>query len=433
MQRATSKGFRLHIGLFGRRNVGKSSLLNAITKQQVSIVSEIAGTTTDPVEKPMELLPIGPVLFVDTAGVDDLGALGAQRIQKTRQAIARSDVGVLVTEAGVWGEFEENLLAELRSHKFPVLIALNKADLKKPTSAQLGRFKDEKLAVAEIVATTGEGLDFFRELLWQAAPVESAEPQAIVRDLVGKDETAVLVMPIDKEAPKGRIKQLQVQAIRDLLDGESSCVVVQDTGLKKALNNLKTLPSLVVTDAQVFDKVARVTPKEVRLTAFSILLSRLKGDLVAQTKAALTVDQLRPGDKVLIAETCTHHPIEEDIGRVKIPRWLQQYVGGALEFTHVKGREFPQDLSPYKLVIHCGACMWNRAEMMSRIRECQRQGVPITNYGLVIAFSKGILGRALEPFPEALAAFREARQTHPKTVPTQDGLHETEVGVATAN
>ena len=433
MQRATSKGFRLHIGLFGRRNVGKSSLLNAITRQQVSIVSEIAGTTTDPVEKPMELLPIGPVLFVDTAGVDDVGALGAQRIEKTRQAIARSDVGVLVAEAGEWGAFEENLLAELRSHKVPVLIALNKADLQKPTPDQLALFDQENVAYAEIVATTGEGLDAFRNLLWQAAPVDETGSQTIVRDLVGKDETAVLVMPIDREAPKGRIKQLQVQAIRDLLDGQSSCVVVQDTGLKKALNNLKTLPSLVVTDAQVFDKVARVTPSEVPLTAFSILLSRLKGDLVAQTRAALTVDELRPGDKVLIAETCTHHPIEEDIGRVKIPRWLQQYVGGALEFTHVKGREFPQDLSPYKLVIHCGACMWNRAEMMSRIRECQRQGVPITNYGLVIAFANGILDRALEPFPEALAAYRESRHADRKNLPTQEDIEGMRVGTAAAN
>jgi [FeFe] hydrogenase H-cluster maturation GTPase HydF len=409
MQRATSKGFRLHIGFFGRRNVGKSSLLNAITQQTVSIVSDVPGTTTDPVEKPMELQPIGPVLFVDTAGVDDVGALGAQRIEKTRQAIKRSDIGVLVTEAGVWGEFEEKLLAELLSHRIPVVVGLNKADLQKPTPEQLARFQQEKLTWTALAATTGEGIDAFRQLLWQTAPADAAESPAIVRDLVMPGETAVLVMPIDKEAPKGRIKQLQVQAIRDLLDGESSCIVVKDAGFKKALDNMKTPPSLVVTDAQVFDKVARLTPDTVPVTAFSILLSRLKGDLVAQTQAALAIEELRPGDRVLIAETCTHHPIEEDIGRVKIPRWLQQYVGGELEFTHVKGRDFPQDLSPFKLVIHCGACMWNRQEMMSRIRECQRQGVPITNYGLVIAMAQGILERALEPFPEAVAAYQEAR------------------------
>ena len=409
MERATSKGFRLHIGFFGRRNVGKSSLLNAITRQTVSIVSDVPGTTTDPVEKPMELQPIGPVLFVDTAGVDDVGALGMQRIEKTRQAIARTDIAVLVTEAGIWGEFEEKLLAELRTHSIPVLVALNKSDLRKPAPEHLARFEKESLAWALLAATTGQGIDAFRELLWQAAPADAVHSPALVRDLVSPGGTAVFVMPIDSEAPKGRIKNLQVQAIRDLLDGESSCIVVKDAGLEKALDNMKNLPDLVVTDAQVFDKVARITPEAVPLTAFSILLSRLKGDLVAQTLAALTIDDLRPGDRVLIAETCTHHPIEEDIGRVKIPRWLERHVGGALEFTHVKGRDFPQDLSPYKLVIHCGACMWNRQEMVSRIRECQRQSVPITNYGLVIAMAQGILERALEPFPEALAAYRKVQ------------------------
>ncbi len=410
MIRATSKGFRLHIGFFGRRNVGKSSLLNAITQQQVSIVSAVAGTTTDPVEKPMELLPIGPVLFVDTAGVDDVGALGAQRIEKTRQAIARSDVGVLVVESGVWTDFEEKLLAELRSHGIPVLVAVNKADLRAPDPEHLFRFEQEKLLYVELVATTGKGVDEFRAKLHEIAPAESVASQVILRDLVGPDETAVLVMPIDKEAPKGRIKQLQAQSIRDLLDGEACCVVVKDAGLEKALDNLKTPPSIVVTDAAVFEQVARITPDSIPLTAFSILLSRLKGDLVAQTRAAVTVDSLRPGDKVLVAESCTHHPIEEDIGRVKIPRWLERYVGGKLEFTTIKGRDFPQDLSPYKLVIHCGACMSNRQEMLSRIAECQRQSVPITNYGLVIAYSLGILERALEPFPEALDAYKEARQ-----------------------
>jgi [FeFe] hydrogenase H-cluster maturation GTPase HydF len=410
MIRATAKGFRLHIGFFGRRNVGKSSLLNAITQQQVSIVSPEAGTTTDPVEKPMELLPIGPVLFVDTAGVDDVGALGEQRIEKTRLAIKRTDIGVLVCESGVWTDFEEKLLAELRAHGIPVLVALNKTDLLRPNTYHLIRFEQENLPYVKLVATTGEGIDKFRAKLWELAPAESVEPPPLLRDLIRPEETAVLVMPIDKEAPKGRIKQLQAQSIRDLLDGEASCVVVKEAGLERALDNMKTPPSLVVTDAAVFDQVARITPESIPLTAFSILLSRLKGDLVAQTRAAVTVDQLRPGDKVLVAESCTHHPIEEDIGRVKIPRWLQKYVGGELEFTTVKGRDFPQDLSPYKLVIHCGACMWNRQEMISRIRECQRQGVPITNYGLVIAYSLGILERALEPFPEALAAYKDARQ-----------------------
>jgi [FeFe] hydrogenase H-cluster maturation GTPase HydF len=426
MIRATSKGFRLHIGFFGRRNVGKSSLLNAITQQKVSIVSEVAGTTTDPVEKPMELLPIGPVLFVDTAGVDDVGALGALRIAKTRQAIARSDIGVLVTEAGVWGLFEEKLLAELRSYGIPVVVALNKVDVCRPEVELMIRFEQEGLPYAKLVATTGEGMDMLREKLWEVAPTESAEPQVLLRDLVGPNETAVLVMPFDKEAPKARIKQLQAQSIRDLLDGEASCVVVKDAGLQRALDNLKTPPRMVVTDAQVFEQVARITPDSIPLTAFSILLSRLKGDLVAQTRAAVALEQLQPGDQVLVAESCTHHPVEEDIGRVKIPRWLRQYVGGELQFTTVKGRDFPADLSPYKLVIHCGACMWNRQEMLNRIRECHRQGVPITNYGLVIAYALGILERALEPFPEALAAYKEARQEHLELHAVSDSSHRNE-------
>jgi [FeFe] hydrogenase H-cluster maturation GTPase HydF len=358
----------------------------------------------------MELIPIGPVLFVDTAGVDDVGALGAQRIEKTRLAIARSDVGVLVCESGVWTEFEEKLLTELRMHGIPVLIAINKADLRAADPEHLFRFEQEKLPYTELVATTGKGVDEFRAKLAEIAPAESVASQIVLRDLVGPGETAVLVMPIDKEAPKGRIKQLQAQSIRDLLDGESCCVVVKDAGLQNALDNLKTPPAIVVTDAAVFEQVARITPDSIPLTAFSILLSRLKGDLVAQTRAAVTVDSLRPGDKILVAESCTHHPVQEDIGRVKIPRWLQHYIGGELEFIHVKGRDFPLDLSPYKLVIHCGACMWNRQEMLSRIAECNRQHVPITNYGLVIAYALGILERALEPFPEALAAYKEARR-----------------------
>jgi [FeFe] hydrogenase H-cluster maturation GTPase HydF len=409
MVRATQKGFRLHIGLFGRRNVGKSSLLNAVTRQRVSIVSEVAGTTTDPVEKPMELLPIGPVLFVDTAGVDDVGALGAERIAKTRQAIERTDLGVLVAEAGVWGEFEENLLAELRAKEIPVLIALNKTDLARPDAGQIARFERERLPYLELVASEGRGVEEFRSRLAELAPAGAAESPVVLRDLVGPGETAVLVMPIDKEAPVGRIKQLQVQSIRDLLDNNASCIAVQDSGLARVLGNMKTLPKLVVTDAQVFDKVARTVPEPVPLTAFSILFSRLKGDLAAQTRAAIAIDSLRPGDKVLIAESCTHHPIEDDIGRVKIPNWLERYVGGKLEFTWVKGREFPADLSPFKLAIHCGACMWTRREMLNRIGECQRQQLPITNYGLAIAYLMGILERALAPFPEALAAYREAR------------------------
>ena len=289
MIRATSKGFRLHIGFFGRRNVGKSSLLNAITQQHVSIVSEVPGTTTDLVEKPMELLPIGPVLFLDTAGMDDVGALGEQRVAQTRKAIGRCDLGVLVAEAGVWGEFEEKLLAELRAQGIPVVVVLNKVDLNRPEIDLLIRFEQAGIKYAKVAATTGEGLETLRTRLAEVAAPEDNEPSVILRDLVGPQETAVLVMPFDKEAPKGRIKQLQAQSIRELLDGEACCVAVKETGLARTLSNLMTPPQLVVTDAAVFEQVAKVTPESIPLTAFSILLSRLKGDLVAQTRAAVSV------------------------------------------------------------------------------------------------------------------------------------------------
>ena len=400
---------RLHIGLFGRRNVGKSSLLNAVVRQQVSIVSEFAGTTTDPVEKPMELLPIGPVLFIDTAGIDDEGALGQLRIGKTRKAIDRTDIGVIVTD-GQWGEFEEHLHVELARRSVPVIAALNKADLYSPPADLVGRLAAQKLQVVTVSSTTGQGLEAFRGALLAAAPAEFIDNPVIVGDLVGPGQTAVLVIPIDKEAPKGRIILPQVQAIRDLLDHDAMCIVTKESQLPHALSSLKQLPALVVTDSQAFRQVAADTPQDVPMTGFSVLFSRFKGDLVSQTLGAMAVESLRPGDKVLIAEACSHHPIEEDIGRVKIPDWLNRYVGGKLDFTTVQGQDFPDDVTPYRLVIHCGACMWNRRTMLNRILKCRQAGVPITNYGLVIAYCLGIFERALQPFPTALQAFRDAKQ-----------------------
>jgi [FeFe] hydrogenase H-cluster maturation GTPase HydF len=416
---ATPKGFRLHIGIFGRRNAGKSSLLNAITRQQVSIVSELAGTTTDPVEKPMELLPLGPVLFIDTAGIDDAGALGDLRVHKTRQIFSRTDLGVLVAESHVWGSFEEQILNELRSREIPLVVVFNKCDLRPPDPAILDRLTERGVPWVRTSAVEGSGIEDFRRALLANAPEEFAASPTIVRDLVGPGELAVLVVPIDTEAPKGRLKMLEVQAIRDLLDGHSACLVVQDGGLAGALDSLKHLPKLVVTDSQVFGRVSAVTPSGVPLTGFSILLSRLKGDLQTQALGALAMASLVPGDRVLVAEACSHHPIGEDIGRVKIPRWLTRHVGGALQFTTVQGHDFPEDLSPYKLVIHCGACMLNRREMLGRIQDCRRQGVPVTNYGVAIAYLFGILERALEPFPAVLAAYREAKR---KNVPAGGGV-----------
>jgi [FeFe] hydrogenase H-cluster maturation GTPase HydF len=406
----TPKSLRLHIAFFGRRNVGKSSLLNALTHQQVSIVSPVAGTTTDPVEKPMELLPLGPVLFIDTAGIDDSGDLGALRVQKTRQVLERADLAVLVAEAGAWGNFEEEILRKLNIHKTPVVVVFNKIDTVEPDAALVAKLTEQKIRVVRTSAARGMGILDLRQALLDSAPPDFIDSPAIVGDLVGPGQLVVLVVPIDKEAPQGRLIQPQVLAIRDLLDSDSYCLVVKERELRSALDQLKSPPRLVVTDSQAFLKVAADTPRNVPLTSFSILMSRFKGDLLAQVQGTLAIENLRHDDRVLIAEACSHHPIGEDIGRVKIPRWLTQYTGEKLRIEHVQGRDFPADLAEYKLVIHCGACMWNRREMLSRILRCQQAGVPITNYGLTIAYSLGIFERALQPFPAALEYFRNAER-----------------------
>ena len=408
--RRTPKGMRLHIGLFGRRNVGKSSLLNAFTRQQVSIVSEVAGTTTDPVEKPMELLPLGPVLFIDTAGIDDVGALGESRVKKTQFVFDRTDLGVLVTDAGQWGAFEEQVLAEFQRRETPVVVVFNKTDLAGPDTQLSEQLKAQGIRSVCTVASQGKGILELRQALLDAAPTDFIDSPTILSDLVPPGEVAILVVPIDKEAPKGRLILPQVQAIRDLLDGDAYCMVVKERELRAAIERLKMPPKLVVTDSQAFLKVAGDTPKDVPLTSFSILFARFKGDLVEQVLATLTIDALKPGDRVLIAESCSHHPIAEDIGRVKIPRWLTQYVGGKLDIQVVQGHDFPADLPSYKLVVHCGACMTNRREVLTRLLRCRQAGVPMTNYGLTIAYSLGIFERALEPFPAALEAFKQARE-----------------------
>ncbi len=403
------KGMRLHIGFFGRRNVGKSSLLNALTRQNVSIVSPLSGTTTDPVEKPMELLPLGPVLFIDTAGIDDEGALGSLRVDKTRQVFDRTDLGIVVAEVGIWGPYEEQILKELVSRHIPTIVALNKCDLASPSSEQLSLSTERKVPTVLTAAPSDKGISDLQETILASAPESFIDSPTILGDLVNPGELAILVIPIDKEAPKGRLVLPQVQSIRDLLDSDAMALVVKERELRNALENLQRPPSLVVTDSQAFLKVAADTPEKIPLTSFSILFSRFKGDLSKQVEGALAVDSLSPGDRILVAEACSHHPIAEDIGTVKIPRWLTQLVGGKLHFEHVQGKDFPQDLSPYQLVIHCGACTFNRRAMLSRIAQCNRAGVPITNYGLIIAYSLGILERALSPFPFTLEIFQSKK------------------------
>lgn len=400
--RKAPKGMRVHIAIFGRRNAGKSSLLNALTRQQVSIVSDVAGTTTDPVEKPMELLPIGPVLFIDTAGIDDVGALGELRVEKTKKIFERTDIGIIVADASQWGGFEEELILKFQERDVPFFVVFNKTDLATPNDELLSRLNSQKIPVVNTVAIYGEGIPAIRETLLRVVPDDFLINPAIVGDLIPPGELVVLVVPIDKEAPKGRLIMPQVQTIRDILDHDSYCMVVKDRELRDALDRLNRPPALVVTDSQAFLKVSADTPPDIPLTSFSILFARLKGELDTFVRGAAAIEHLKTGDRILMAEACTHHPIADDIGRVKIPRWLTQYVGGKLEFTHVQGHDFPEDLSPYKLVIHCGSCTFNKRALLSRLLHCRNAGVPITNYGVAIAYTLGILDRALTPFPSVL-------------------------------
>lgn len=410
MVRKAPRGFRLHIGIFGRRNVGKSSILNRLTGQNISIVAPEAGTTTDPVEKPMEMLPIGPVLFIDTAGVDDQGALGKRRIEKTRQALRRTDLALVVAEADRWGDFENDLMGELEMLEIPAIIVFNKSDVSRPSLELQKTAALRSASVCVVSALKDADLEPLRCAVASAIPSEDLSLPVILRDLVPAGRIAVLVVPIDKEAPKGRLILPQVQSIRDLLDGGAAALVCRDSELESTLDQLGAPPALVVTDSQAFSKVAEDTHETILMTSFSILFARFKGDLEEMTRAVKSIERLKAGDRILIAEACTHHPIEDDIGTVKIPAWLRSHVGSDLAIEHVRGYDYPDDLSVYKLIIHCGACMWNRREMLSRLRIARHAGVPLTNYGLTIAHTLGILERALRPFPEAHRIYRETKE-----------------------
>jgi [FeFe] hydrogenase H-cluster maturation GTPase HydF len=396
----TPRGMRLQIGLFGRRNAGKSSLFNRLLHQDVAIVSEVPGTTTDPVERPMELQPLGPVQFIDTAGLDDEGALGEQRVAKSRAVLERVDVAILVADD--WGEEERVRVSGFRDKKTPLVIACAKADRRMDRALESAAAEAGYGEVVTVSALDGSGLARLREALIRAAPEDFLTPSTIIGDLIRPGQTVVLVVPIDKEAPKGRLILPQVQVLRDILDQDACALVVKERELAPMLKELTHPPALVITDSQAFLKVAADTPPEVPMTSFSVLFARFKGDLFPLAQGAFTLMDLKPGSRVLMAEACTHHPICDDIGRVKIPRWLEQAIGGKLEIVTVPGRDFPPDVSSFDLIIHCGGCMLTRREMLIRIERAREAGVPITNYGLAIAACLGILKRALGPFPGAL-------------------------------
>ncbi len=394
----TLKSMRLHIGIFGKTNVGKSSLLNRITNQDVSIVSNIAGTTTDVVEKTMELLPIGPVNFLDTAGINDSTALSSERIEKTMKIINRTDVAIVVCDYNGIDDYERNLIEKFNELKIPFMIFINKTDEKYPSDSIIEDLKNYTKHILLSSVKTDDLIVFkIKELLVKLLPEDFVNSPKIVGDLITQGSTVILVIPIDKEAPKGRIILPQVQTLRDLLDNNCVSVVVKESELKSAIDNLKIAPSLVVTDSQAFKNVSEIVPENIPLTSFSILFARLKGDLNTFSQGAKSIEKLQDGDRVLILESCTHHAIEDDIGRVKIPNLLRKKTGKHLIIDNIAGHDFP-DISKYKLIIHCGACMTNRREVLSRILLASENNVPITNYGICISYCLGILQRALKIF-----------------------------------
>ncbi len=387
----TPQGERVHIAFFGRRNVGKSSLVNAVTGQALAVVSPVAGTTTDPVTKAMELLPLGPVLIIDTPGFDDEGDLGALRVEKTRQVLRKTDLAVLVVKADEGlTPTDRQLLALFAERGIPHLVARNQADrlADPPADAQTELY---------VSAKTGAGVQALKERMAAAVQPQTAPPLA--GDLVPAGRLAILVVPIDAAAPKGRLILPQQQVIRDLLDAGAGALVVQPEGLPAALAALREPPALVITDSQVFGPVSAMVPPAVPLTSFSILMARHKGFLEPAVRGAAALSRLQNGDRVLIAEGCTHHRQCEDIGTVKLPRWLGDFTGKKLDFAFCSGGEFPQDLSPYALMVHCGGCMLNAREMLFRVQQAVGQGVPFVNYGVAIAHMHGILERSLAPFP----------------------------------
>ncbi len=386
---------RLHISFFGKRNAGKSSLVNSVTGQSLSVVSDVQGTTTDPVKKAMELLPLGPVVIIDTPGFDDVGELGELRVQKTREILAKTDIAILVAQAGKSLDKEElDFIKILKQKKIPYIVAYNKADLTK----NVPKLNENEILVS---ATNKTNINELKDLLGNLAK-SRPNNKVLLGDLIEYGDIIILVTPIDESAPKGRLILPQQQTIREILDNKCSVVICQVDELSSTLDSLMKKPKMVITDSQAFGKVSKIVPDSIPLTSFSILFARYKGDLKAQVQGASMLSKLRSGDKILISEGCTHHRQCGDIGTVKMPAWIKNFSGADISFDFTSGGEFPENLSQYKLVIHCGACMLNEAEMKHRISVAENAKVPITNYGVAIAHMNGILKRSLELFPEIM-------------------------------
>ena len=399
---ATPSSERVHIGFFGKRNAGKSSVVNAVTGQELAVVTDVKGTTTDPVSKAMELLPIGPVVIIDTPGIDDEGALGELRVRKTKQVLNKTDVAILVIDSTTGrGQAEDELVELFKAKEIPYLIVYNKIDLLPP-----GTELQAEPGACAVSAMENRGIHELKEAIGKLASAEGPE-NWIVRDLLQPNDLVVLVVPIDSAAPKGRLILPQQQTIRDILEAGAVSVVTRDSELEETLKRLGTKPAMVITDSQVFGRVAPVTPKDIPLTSFSILMARYKGQLEGAVLGAAAIDSLQDGDTVLISEGCTHHRQCDDIGSVKIPNWLRKRTGKNLNIELSSGVAFPDDLSPYKLVIHCGGCMLNEREMRYRQKCAADQNVPFTNYGIAIAHMQGILKRSVEIFPAVAAALEE--------------------------
>jgi len=387
---------RLHIGIFGKRNTGKSSLINAITGQDTAIVSEVPGTTTDPVYKAMEILPIGPCMLIDTAGIDDEGILGEERVKRTQKVLRKTDIGIIVVEPDtVIGKFEEELIENFRSKKLPFIFTLNKCELK--GEASRAYLLNNKIPFIEVSAKLNKGIEELKQKIMDLAPSHWS-PVPLVADIIDEQDIVVLVCPIDSAMPQGRLILPQVQVMRDILDRNAIAMVTKETELEKSISSLKKPARLVITDSQVFEAVRDILPKDYPLTSFSTVFARHKGDLNVFVNGVFEIEKLKDGDEILIAEACTHHVQPEDIGRTKIPTWLLDYTKKDLHYEVTAGGDFPEDLQRFKLIVSCGGCMVNRREVMHRIERARKQGVAITNYGILMAYLSGILDRVIAPF-----------------------------------